>query len=203
LNGVTTLDIALMSKHILDIQPLATPYRIIAGDVNRDGELSAIDMLQTRRMILRVITQFAGGKTWRFVDKRYLFDNPSDPLSEDFPESVILTNIPSAAQANFIGIKIGDVSGNAWSGAPNALSIFRGANKALTFEADDVQMDAGKDYTVTIRAADFNAQGFKWQFARYIRIKFWALQKRFNDELERHFHRQIGRNFDINCACKK
>ena len=162
LNGVTTLDIALMSKHILDIQPLATPYRIIAGDVNRDGELSAIDMLQTRRMILRVTTQFAGGKTWRFVDKRYLFDNPSDPLSEDFPESVSLTNIPAAAQANFIGIKIGDVSGNAWSGAPNALSIFRGANKALTFEADDVQMDAGKDYTVTIRAADFNAQGFQF-----------------------------------------
>ncbi len=162
LNGVTTLDLALMSKHILDIQPLATPYRIIAGDVNRDGELSGIDLLQTRRMILRVATQFAGGKTWRFVDKRYVFNNSFDPLAEDFPESVILTNMPSAAQANFIGIKIGDVSGSASTGAPNVMSSLRGANKALVFEADDVQMDAGKDYTVTVRSSDFNAQGFQF-----------------------------------------
>jgi hypothetical protein len=162
LNGVTTLDIALMSKHILDIQPLTTPYRIIAGDVNRDGELSGTDMLQTRRVILRVSPQFTGGKTWRFVDKRYLFDNPQDPLAEDFPESVGLTNIPAAAQANFVGIKIGDVSGNAWTGAPNAMAVIvRGANKALTFEADDIDMDAGKDYIVTLRSSDFNAQGFQ------------------------------------------
>ena len=166
LNGVTTLDIALMSKHILDIQPLTTPYRIIAGDVNRDGELSGTDMLQTRRVILRVLSQFTGGKTWRFIDKRYLFDNPLDPLAEDFPESVGLTNIPATAQANFVGVKIGDVSGNAWSGAPNATAgitaTTRGATKSLVFEADDVEMDAGKDYIVTLRSSDFNAQGFQF-----------------------------------------
>ncbi len=165
LNGVTTLDIALMSKHILDIQSLTTPYRIIAGDVNRDGELSGTDMLQTRRVILRVLPQFTGNKTWRFIDKRYLFDNPQDPLAEDFPESVWLTNIPATAQANFVGVKIGDVSGNAWSGAPNATAgitaTTRGATKALVFEADDVEMDARKDYIVTLRSSDFNAQGFQ------------------------------------------
>jgi Dockerin type I domain len=162
LNGVTTLDIALMSKHILDIQALATPYRIIAGDVNRDGDLSGIDLLQTRRMILRVSTQFTGGKTWRFVDKRYVFNDALNPLLEDFPESVALTNMPSAAQANFIGIKIGDVNGSASTGAPSVMSSLRGANKALVFEADDVPMDAGKDYTVTVRSSDFNAQGFQF-----------------------------------------
>jgi SdrD B-like domain/PKD-like domain len=162
LNGVTTLDIALMSKHIIDVQALPTPYRIIAGDVNRDGELSGLDMLYTRRVILRVIPQFVGGKSWRFVDRRYLFNNPSEPLMEDFPETVLLTNIPNSAQANFIGIKIGDVSGNAYTGSAMAGATVRGANKALTFEADDVKMDADKDYTVTIRSSDFNAQGFQF-----------------------------------------
>jgi hypothetical protein len=162
LNGVTTLDIALMSKHILDIQALANPYRIIAGDVNRDGELSGTDMLLTRRVILRVIPQFTGGKTWRFVDKRYIFDYPENPLVEDFPETVLLTNIPAVAQANFIGIKIGDVSGNAWSGAQDNTAVVRGANKALMLEAEDVKMEAGKEYTVTIRAADFTAQGLQF-----------------------------------------
>lgn len=166
LNGVTTLDIALMSKHILDIQLFTSPYRIIAADVNRDGELSGIDMLQTRRVILRVLPQFVGGKTWRFVDKRYIFDNPNEPLSEDFPETIVLTNIPTAAQAHFIGIKIGDVSGNAWTGAPNFASnptaTLRGANKVLTLEADDVEMDANKEYMITFRSSDFNAQGFQF-----------------------------------------
>jgi hypothetical protein len=162
LNGVTTLDIALMSKHILDIQPLGNPYRIIAGDVNKDGELSGIDMLQTRRVILRVTPQFAGGKTWRFVDKRYIFDFPDNPLAEDFPESVVLTNIPAVAQANFIGIKIGDVSGNAWSGVQDNTAVVRGGRKALTLEAEDVKMEAGKEYSVTIRATDFTAQGLQF-----------------------------------------
>ncbi|MDZ7877323.1 MAG: SdrD B-like domain-containing protein [Saprospiraceae bacterium] len=162
LNGVTTLDIALMSKHVLDIQMLSNPYRIIAGDVNRDGELSGIDMLQTRRVILRVTPQFAGGKTWRFVDKRYIFDFPENPLAEDFPESVILTSIPAVAQANFIGIKIGDVSGNAWAGAQGNMPVVRGANKVQVLEVDDVKMEAGKEYTVKIRATDFIAQGLQF-----------------------------------------
>ena len=162
LNGVTTLDIALMSKHILDIQPLTTPYRIIAGDVNRDGELSGLDMLQTRRVILRVATQFPGGKTWRFVDKKYIFDNPNDPFSEDFPEAIALTNLAGVAQVNFIGIKIGDVSGNALASLANQTATIRGANRSLIFEADDVEMDAGKEYIVTFRSVDFNAQGFQF-----------------------------------------
>ncbi len=162
LNGVTTLDIALMAKHILDIQYLPNPYRIIAGDVNRDGELSGLDMLQTRRVILRITPQFTGGKTWRFIDKRYAFQNPANPLAEDFPESVLLSNMPTVAQANFIGIKIGDVSGSAITGGANQLVTSRGANKALNFEADDVNLDAGKDYTITLRSTDFNAQGFQF-----------------------------------------
>lgn len=164
LNGVTTFDLALMSKHVLGIAPLSTPYKIIAADVNRDGEVSALDILHTRRMVLRIQTTFPNGtSSWRFVDKRYIFDVPTNPLAEDFPEVVNFTNTPMAAQADFIGLKVGDVSSNAWLGASSAIpATVRGGRKALIINADDQLLEAGKEYKVAIKSDDFNAQGFQF-----------------------------------------
>ena len=55
LQGVTTFDIALISRHILGIEPLSTPHKIIAADANHDGEVDATDMLLLRKLILRQI----------------------------------------------------------------------------------------------------------------------------------------------------
>ena len=164
LNGVTTFDLALMSKHVLGIAPLSTPYKIIAADVNRDGEVSAIDILHTRRMVLRIQTTFPNGTpSWRFVDKRYIFDVPTNPLAEDFPEVVNFTNTPLSAQADFIGLKVGDVSSNAWLGALSAIpATVRGGRKALIMNVDDQLLEAGKEYKVAIKSDDFNAQGFQF-----------------------------------------
>ncbi len=165
LNGVTTFDLALMSKHMLGSVPLSTPYKIIAADVNRDGDVSALDLLQTRRLILRLQTTFPNGTTsWRFIDKRYNFDDPTNPLAEDFPEVVNFTNTPLAAQADFIGIKVGDVSGNAWVGSTGAVmsTVVRGARKTLTINADDIEMQANTEYKVIFKSDNFNAQGFQF-----------------------------------------
>ncbi len=37
LNGVTTYDLVLMSRHILGLEPLNSPYKMIAADVNKSG----------------------------------------------------------------------------------------------------------------------------------------------------------------------
>lgn len=167
LNGVTTFDLALMSKHILGVTPLSTPYKIIAADVNRDGDVSAIDLLYTRRMILRLQTAFPNGTTsWRFIDKRYNFRDPTNPLAEDFPEVVNFISLPRAAQADFIGLKVGDVSGNASPTAATNVSpvatVGRGTHKALVFNTDDITMDAGKEYKVIFKSDDFNAQAYQF-----------------------------------------
>ena len=162
LNGVTTFDIALMSRHILGIESLTSPYKIISADVNRDGEVSALDLLHTRRMILRMQTTFSNGTpSWRFINKQYQFNNPTNPLAEDFPEVVNFTNMPLVAQADFIGLKVGDVNGSAWTGSSSATAV-RGAHKSLTFNSDDVTMETGKEYKVTFRSDDFNAQAFQF-----------------------------------------
>ncbi len=162
LNGVTTFDVALMSRHVLGVEPLNSPYKIIAADVNRDGEVTAVDLLQTRRLILRLQNTFPNGTpSWRFINKNYNFNDPKNPLAEDFPEVVNFTNMSLVAQADFIGLKVGDVSGNAWAGSSTVLTI-RGARKTLIFNTDDVVMEAGKAYKVTFGSEDFNAQGFQF-----------------------------------------
>jgi len=44
LNGVSTLDILLMQKHVLGTQVFDTPYKFIAADINNDQTVSAIDL---------------------------------------------------------------------------------------------------------------------------------------------------------------
>ncbi len=161
LNGVTTFDIALVSKHILGVQLLNSPYKLIAADVNRDGDISAVDMLQMRKLILHIIPAFPNNSSWRFVDKKYVFQYPDNPFAEDFRENIALMNIPANAQANFIGIKIGDVNGTAH---PNGLvnTETRHAFSALKIQAEDRMLEAGKTDTLHLTAEAFSAAGFQF-----------------------------------------
>ena len=68
-NGVTTLDIVFLRRHILNVQPLNTPYKIIAGDVDGDSLTSTLDIVHMRRLILGTVPNFPSGMpSWRFVD---------------------------------------------------------------------------------------------------------------------------------------
>ena len=44
LNGVSTLDLLLIQRHILGIETLDDPYKFIAADVNNDQEITATDL---------------------------------------------------------------------------------------------------------------------------------------------------------------
>ncbi|RME94857.1 MAG: hypothetical protein D6772_13995, partial [Bacteroidetes bacterium] len=50
-NGVTTFDLILVSKHVLGVQPLDSPYKLIAADVNRSGSITTLDVIQMRKII--------------------------------------------------------------------------------------------------------------------------------------------------------
>ncbi len=111
LNGVTTYDLALISKHILGIEPLDSPYKIIAADANQDGKVTTFDILLLRKLILGSISELPNGKSWRFLPEDYLFPNPQNPFSSPFPEKIVIPNTadPVPSYFPFKGIKIGDV----------------------------------------------------------------------------------------------
>lgn len=110
-NGVTTFDLVLIRKHILGLGRLDSPYKLIAADVNRSGNVSTFDMVTLRKLILGIDDVFEANTSWRFIDKEFQFADPNNPWAESFPEVVSINNLPEGyLEANFIAIKIGDIN---------------------------------------------------------------------------------------------
>ena len=111
LNGVSTLDILLIQKHILGISQLDSPYKLIAADANNSETISAVDLIQLRKLVLGIINELPNNVSWRFVDSEFIFADPNSPWP--FAESISLNNMDSDQMSNdFIAVKIGDVNNN-------------------------------------------------------------------------------------------
>ena len=155
LNGVSTFDLVLISKHILGIQTLDTPYKYIAADVNKSGSITAFDMVQLRQLILNITTEFPSNDSWRFVDAAHTFG--ASPLTENFNEFVSINNMSgSVTNADFIAVKVGDVNGSA---QPNSLTsaTARNANGTMNLTVVDQAVVAGQDVSVEFTSADIAA----------------------------------------------
>lgn len=113
LNGVSTFDLVLISKHILGLQPLNSPYKIIAADVNNSESITVLDLIHIRKLILGLNDNFPNLPSWRFIDPQYVFPQWMNPWHEVFPEAIDITDHDHLTSANFIGIKVGDVNGSA------------------------------------------------------------------------------------------
>gem|GEM_PF-5256159 len=111
LNGVSTLDIVLIQKHILGLNIISDPYLRIAADVNGSKHVSATDLVELRKLILGSIEAFSNNQSWRFVDASYDLDQ-NDPWN--FPEEVEYLDLENNQMStDFVGIKVGDINGNA------------------------------------------------------------------------------------------
>ena len=110
LNGVSTFDLVLISKHILGVQPLGSPYKMIAADVNNSRSITTLDLIQLRKLILSIDTEFQNNTSWRFVDAGYVFPNPANPWFEDFAEVVNINDLPGTGinNADFVAVKVGE-----------------------------------------------------------------------------------------------
>jgi len=86
-NGVSTIDLIQIQKHLLGIKSLESPYKLIAADANKSGSVSAVDILELKKLILGIYDELPNNTSWRFVDKNYTFVNPLDPFDEEFTES--------------------------------------------------------------------------------------------------------------------
>lgn len=152
-NGVSTLDLVLIQKHILGLQLLSSPYKIIAADGDNSGHLSASDLVTIRKIILGIDTQFPNGQaSWRFVDGNFTFANPSNPFPYD--ESVTVTNLnQTMINMNFMAVKIGDV--NATAVVNNAAITEGRTNKTLSFLANEMNFEKNSNVIVDVTADNF------------------------------------------------
>ena len=109
-NGVTTYDLTIITKHILGIEALDSPYKMIAADVNNSKTITTLDLIHIRRAILQQIQEFPGKDAWMFIPADQDIDL-SNPWA--YNEDLIIDNIQADQAVDFIAIKVGDVSDSA------------------------------------------------------------------------------------------
>jgi Carboxypeptidase regulatory-like domain len=115
LNGVNTFDIALISKHLLNIQTIEDPLILIAADINRSGGITNFDIVELRKLILGIYDSLPANQSWRFIDRNHVFKNRQNPFDELMPETISVSNLPANGINNvrFLAIKIGDIDNTA------------------------------------------------------------------------------------------
>ncbi len=153
-NGVTTYDLVLIQQHILAIEDLDEPYKMIAADANADGSITTFDIVQIRQLILAITTTFPDNTSWRFYDANYVFNNPSDPFDENPTQGFSTASLVENETASFIGVKIGDVnySVDPMSIHGNNEDISRNDTDKLIFRVKDQSIVKDQEYTIAFRA---------------------------------------------------
>jgi len=119
-------------------------------------------MVQLRQLILNITTEFSSNDSWRFVDANHNFTT-ANAASENFNEFYNITALNGEMMnMDFVGVKIGDVNGNAQA---NSLlgAESRTTNGALTLTTTDRFVEAGETVSVAFTAAEIaNAQGYQF-----------------------------------------
>jgi hypothetical protein len=152
LNGVSTLDLVMISKHVLGTQKFTSPYQHIAADIDRSGKISSADIVLLRKTLLGISPTFGANSSWRFVDKSYQFADPQNPDLSKLPEG---KNGVATASNDFIGIKVGDLNGNAKANRNATPAGQRGALSEMVFVANDVTFLNKQEFSVPVCVKDF------------------------------------------------
>lgn len=111
LNGISTLDLVMLQRHILGLNSMDSPYKIIAGDVDNSGNISAVDLIQLRKLILGVYDELPESESWTFVPASHKFVDENNPW--DYPRYEELYNMADDVESDFIAVKVGDVNNSA------------------------------------------------------------------------------------------
>ena len=155
-DGISTIDIIQIQKHILGISLLSSPYKLIAADVSKSGAITGFDIIELRKIILYITDTFPNNKSWRFIDSRYAFPDPTNPWTMVFPEIFPPINLPLTSNIDtidFVGVKIGDVN---LSGSYNCLTGGNTEEHSAAFgvATEDRALKAGEEFTVSLAATE-------------------------------------------------
>ncbi len=162
LNGVSTLDLVKIQRHILGLEELNSPYKLVAADINGDTEIKAHDLVELRKLILGIITDLPTNESWRFVNSEQELTMDMDLADVDYSQEVenLQTNTMSK---DFVAVKIGDVTEDAQANLTGNTSTAVRSNKTLSLNILNQEVEAGQTVSVGFTSEEF-AEVFGYQF---------------------------------------
>lgn len=174
INGVSTADLVAIQRHLLGKQIIQGPYNLIAADVNNSGNLSAADISEIRKLILGRYSEFSNNTSWRFVDADYTFRDPQTPWKDNWPEKYHIEPFNGDMKIDFVGMKIGDVTGDV---AVNGADDGNKPRGAMTLFTEDRELTRGERVSIPVTFDQLEeVQGFQFtlewnfDFLRFARL---------------------------------
>jgi hypothetical protein len=136
---------------------------MIAADVDRNNDITAIDLVELRKLILTIYDKLPNNTSWRFVPKSYDFTKVSNVLTANIPEHLNISQLSKEEiEKDFIGVKIGDVNS---SSAPHSLlgAEARESAGTLKFKVEDKVLKAGEDAIISFTSENFSkVEGYQF-----------------------------------------
>lgn len=74
---LTTLDLILIQRHILNLTPFQNNALFIAADANFDGKITASDLTDFRKIILQINQTLPSNKSFHFAIKESIITSPT------------------------------------------------------------------------------------------------------------------------------
>jgi hypothetical protein len=159
MNGVSTLDLILIQKHILGTEKLKSAYKMIAADINNNDDISVLDLIELRKLILGLYDKLPNNTSWKFVPKSHTFTDIDNPWG--YPTEEVLHSMKEQMTSDFVGVKIGDVNSSALSHSLMGTEI-RGNETGLIFEVQDKLYRKGERVEVAFTSPNFKGvSGFQ------------------------------------------
>jgi hypothetical protein len=135
---------------------------LLAADVNNSRSVTTLDLIQIRKLILSIDTEFTNTTSWIFVKKDYVFPDRNNPWAEQTPSIINLNNLEDDMMTgDFVAVKRGDV--NASAIANSRMSKPRNVAGTFQVSTSEVAMKAGNEYTISFTAEELaQIQGYQF-----------------------------------------
>ncbi|MEP7268926.1 MAG: T9SS type A sorting domain-containing protein [Saprospiraceae bacterium] len=156
--GVSTSDLIAIQKHILGITPLESMDQFVAADVNNDGDISSIDLIELRKLILGIYDQFPENTSWKFFDQSLMARTDDHFALKDFQNPFVEAIEAKVIEQDFTGVKIGDVNGSA---SPNLLLLESRSRNELKLKLPDIWSDYNQLMELPVRVNTDGLEGLQ------------------------------------------
>jgi len=110
--GLTTVDLAEIQAHLLAVTCFTQKWQLIAADANQNDTVSAVDIVEIRRVILDIGPTM---NSWTFVPSSTYNNMPPagcDYIIPSYDPWIDVIDVSGDSKYNdFVGVKLGDVNG--------------------------------------------------------------------------------------------
>lgn len=149
-NGISVLDMVKISRHLTGLEVFTSPYSFVAADVDNNNSISTMDLVEIQRLLLYITNEFPNSPSWKFIPADFVFPNIPTPIANGYPSSISFIGLQqSQSNQDFIGVKIGDVSGN------SDPSLRLAPGDPVTLQIEEAAVPAGEVVEIPVRLSDF------------------------------------------------